>query len=80
MSAACIWFLILQVGLVKRYGDAEAVAGLLNLVKLELGMSLETEFTQASCPALPPPGPALAPSGPAPALSLPCPCCPASWH
>ena len=47
-----IW-LILQAGLVKNYGDAEAFTGLLNLVKLELGMSLDTEFTQASCPALP---------------------------
>ena len=42
----------LQVGLVKRYGDAEAVSGLLNLVRLELGMSPDTHFTQASLTAV----------------------------
>ena len=36
----------------KRYGDAEAVSGLLNLVRLELGMSPDTHFTQASCAVL----------------------------
>ena len=36
----------------KRYGDVEAVSGLLNLVRLELGMSPDTHFTQACCAVL----------------------------
>lgn len=67
-----VWLLVVQVGLVKRYADAEAVAGLLSLVKLELGMSLDTEFTQACCPALP----CLALARPAP----PAPPCPTLLH
>ena len=44
--------LCLQVGLVKKYGDADAVPGMLNLVKLELGMSPEIEFKQVNFPIL----------------------------
>ncbi len=36
----------MQVGLVKKYSDAEAVSGLLNLVKMELGLGTDVGFTQ----------------------------------
>lgn len=38
----------MQVGLVKKYSDAEAVPGLLNLVKMELGLSTGVNFTQVT--------------------------------
>ena len=37
-----------QVGVVKKYADGDAVQELLNLVKLELGMSPETQFLQVT--------------------------------
>ncbi|DBA71802.1 TPA: hypothetical protein ACH3X2_010996 [Trebouxia sp. C0005] len=40
-----------QVGLVKKYSDAEAVPGLLNLVKMELGLSTGVNFTQVTTAA-----------------------------
>ena len=36
----------MQVGLVKKYSNAEAVSGLLNLVKMELGLGTDVGFTQ----------------------------------
>ncbi len=38
----------MQVGLVKKYSDAEAVTGLLNLVKMELGLGTDVGFTQVT--------------------------------
>ncbi len=38
----------MQVGLVKKYSDAEAVSGLLNLVKMELGLGTDVGFTQVT--------------------------------
>lgn len=43
MSAAAV-----QVGVVKKYADGDAVQELLNLVKLELGMSPDTQFLQVT--------------------------------
>ncbi|KAL0046056.1 hypothetical protein WJX82_001167 [Trebouxia sp. C0006] len=40
-----------QVGLVKKYSDAEAVSGLLNLVKMELGLGTDVGFTQVTSAA-----------------------------
>ncbi|DBA98847.1 TPA: hypothetical protein ACH3X1_014607 [Trebouxia sp. C0004] len=40
-----------QVGLVKKYSDAEAVSGLLNLVKMELGLGTDMSFTQVTSAA-----------------------------
>lgn len=54
----------MQVGLVKKYGDAEAVPGMLNLVKLELGMGPDIEFTQVVMAA------GLSPDSPVSALLL----------
>ena len=36
------------MGVVKKYSDGDAVEALLNLVRLELGMSLETDFLQVT--------------------------------
>ena len=38
----------LQVGLLKKYGYADAMPGLVSLVKLELGISPHDNLTQAS--------------------------------
>lgn len=43
---------VTQVGVVKKYADGDPVQELLNLVKLDLGISPETQFLQVSLKVL----------------------------